>query len=52
MKMLFIKEYSLAKGERNSMLKDLGVLIKVGQHANTAGITGVCKEPGNKIISF
>jgi hypothetical protein len=30
------------------MLKDLGVLIKVGQHANIASIIGVCEEPGNK----
>ena len=28
------------------MLKDLGVLIKVGQHANIAGIIGICEEPG------
>jgi hypothetical protein len=47
-KLLLIIDKSLAKGERNSMLKDLGVLIKVGQHANIAGIIGVCEEPGNK----
>ena len=28
------------------MLKDLGILVKVGQHANIAGIIGVCEEPG------
>ncbi len=28
------------------MLKDLGVLVKVGQHANIAGIIGVCEETG------
>lgn len=28
------------------MLKDLGVLVKVGQHANVAGLIGVCEEPG------
>ena len=31
------------------MLKDLGILVKVGQHANIAGIIGVCEEPGKKL---
>lgn len=34
-------------GEKNAMLKDLGVLVKVGQHVNVAGLIGVCDEPGN-----
>ena len=37
---------SLASGERNSMLKDLGVLVKVGQHNNIAGLVGICEESG------
>ena len=28
------------------MLKDLGVLVKVGQHNNIAGLVGVCEEQG------
>jgi len=28
------------------MLKDLGVLVKVGQHNNIAGLVGVCEETG------
>lgn len=28
------------------MLKDLGILVKVGQHANIAGIIGVSEEAG------
>ncbi|EFX71032.1 hypothetical protein DAPPUDRAFT_309238 [Daphnia pulex] len=46
-----IEDKSLAKGERNSMLKDLGVLIKVGQHANIAGIIGVCEEPEMMLVA-
>ena len=34
------------------MLKDLGVLVKVGQHANIAGIIGVCEEPGISELKF
>ena len=34
------------------MLKDLGVLVKVGQHANIAGIIGVCEEPGISEFKF
>lgn len=37
--------------EKNAMLKDLGVLVKVGQHVNIAGLIGVCDEPG-KIRCF
>jgi len=41
-----LKDNSLASGMKQSMLKDLGQLVKVGQHANIAGIIGVCEEPG------
>ena len=37
----------MVSGDRQSMLKDLSVLVKVGQHANIAGLLGVCEEPGN-----
>jgi len=43
---------SLAAGERNSMLKDLGILVKVGQHANIAGLIGVCEETGMIFITL
>jgi len=46
----FLIDNSLASGERNSMLKDLGVLVKVGQHNNIAGLVGVCEETGQYII--
>ena len=36
--------------EKNAMLKDLGILVKVGQHVNVAGLIGVCDEPGNSFI--
>ena len=36
----------MPSGTKQSMLKDLGQLVKVGQHANIAGIIGVCEEPG------
>ena len=30
------------------MLKDLAVLVKVGQHVNVASLIGVCEEPGTR----
>lgn len=36
----------MVAGDRQIMLKDLGLLVKVGQHANIAGLIGVCEEPG------
>lgn len=50
--MHIVEDKSLAKGERNSMLKDLGVLVKVGQHANIAGIIGVCEETETMVIAM
>ena len=41
-----LKDNSMPSGTKQSMLKDLGQLVKVGQHANIAGIIGVCEEPG------
>jgi len=47
-----IEDNSLASGERNSMLKDLGVLVKVGQHNNIAGLVGVCEETDLMMIAM
>ncbi|KAI9565171.1 hypothetical protein GHT06_008947 [Daphnia sinensis] len=47
-----VEEKTLAKGERNAMLKDLGILAKVGKHANIAGIIGVCEEPETVLVAM
>jgi len=47
-----IEDNSLASGTKQSMLKDLGQLVKVGQHANIAGIIGVCEEPDKLLVAM
>lgn len=45
-----IKENTMVAGDRQIMLKDLGLLVKVGQHANIAGLIGVCEEPETLLL--